>query len=132
MKLLCEPSVPKTERTKLIEDAFGGQAERYLVNFMKLLCERNLLGEFAGCCEEFTRRYHADHGIAEAVVTSAVALSDAQLYGPEGEAGKNQRKNRGAGTEAGCFCGGRSYVWNWKESSLTERFRPECQEFPEN
>ena len=46
---------------------------------MKLLCERNLLGEFAGCCEEFTRRYHADHGIAEAVVTSAVALSDAQL-----------------------------------------------------
>ena len=79
VKLLCEPSVPKTERTKLIEEAFGGQAERYLVNFMKLLCERNLLGEFAGCCEEFTRRYHADHGIAEAVVTSAVALSDAQL-----------------------------------------------------
>ena len=69
VKLLCEPSVPKTERTKLIEEAFGGQAERYLVNFMKLLCERNLLGEFAGCCEEFTRRYHADHGIAEAVVT---------------------------------------------------------------
>ena len=50
VKLLCEPSVPKTERTKLIEEAFGGQAERYLVNFMKLLCERNLLGEFAGCC----------------------------------------------------------------------------------
>ena len=50
-----------------------------MVNFMKLLCERNLLGEFAGCCEEFTRRYHADLGIAEAVVTSAVALSDAQL-----------------------------------------------------
>ena len=49
------------------------------MNFMKLLCERNLLGEFAGCCEEFIRRYHAEHGIAEAVVTSAVALSDAQL-----------------------------------------------------
>ncbi len=79
LKLLCEPSIPKQERTKLIEDAFGGQAERYLVNFMKLLCERNLLGEFAGCCAEFTRRYHADHGIAEAVVTSAVALSEAQL-----------------------------------------------------
>ena len=79
VKLLCEPSVPKTERTKLIEEAFGGQAERYLVNFMKLLCERNLLGEFAGCCEEFTRRYHADHGIAEAVVTSAVALTDEQM-----------------------------------------------------
>ena len=79
LKLLGEPAIPQDERMKLLDEAFGGQAERYLVNFMKLLCERNLLGEFAGCCEEFTRRYHADHGIAEAVVTSAVALSDAQL-----------------------------------------------------
>ena len=79
LKLLGEPAIPQDERMKLLDEAFGGQAERYLVNFMKLLCERNLLGEFAGCCEEFIRRYHADHGIAEAVVTSAVALSDAQL-----------------------------------------------------
>lgn len=78
VKLLSEPSIPKEERIGLIENAFGEQAERYLVNFIKLLCERSLLGEYAGCCEEFTRRYHADHGIAEAVVTSAVALSEEQ------------------------------------------------------
>ena len=79
VKLLSEPSIPKEERIKLIEEAFGGQAERYLVNFIKLLCERSLLGEYAGCCEAFTRRYNADQGIAEAVVTSAVALSEAQM-----------------------------------------------------
>lgn len=79
VKLLSEPSLPKEERIKLIEEAFGGQAERYLVNFIKLLCERGLLGEYAGCCEAFTRRYNADHGIAEAVVTSAVALSEIQM-----------------------------------------------------
>ena len=79
LRLLGEPSSPKQERTKLVEDAFGAQAERYLVNFLKLLCERNLLGEFSGCCDEFTRRYHADHNIAEAVVTSAVALSESQM-----------------------------------------------------
>ena len=79
VKLLSEPSIPKEERIKLIEEAFGGQAERYLVNFIKLLCERGLLGEYAGCCEAFTRRYNADHGIAEAVVTSAVALREAQM-----------------------------------------------------
>ena len=79
VKLLSEPSIPKEERTKLLDTAFGTEAERYLVNFLKLLCERDLLGEFAGCCEEFTRRYHADHGIAEAVVTSAVALTDEQM-----------------------------------------------------
>ncbi len=79
VRLLSEPSLPKTERTKLIEDAFGGQAERYLLNFLKLLCERNILSEYAGCCEEYVRRYNADHNIAEAAVTSAVALTESQL-----------------------------------------------------
>lgn len=79
LRLLGEPSIPKEERNGLIETAFGAQAERYLVNFLKLLCERNILMEFAGCCEEFTRRYNVDHNIAEAVVTSAVALSETQM-----------------------------------------------------
>lgn len=76
--LLCEPSIAKDERTGLIESAFGSQAERYLVSFLKLLCEKGILREYEGCCEEFTRRYNADHNIAEAVVTSAVALTDSQ------------------------------------------------------
>ena len=48
ISLLGEPSIPKEKRLGLIEEAFGGQAERYLVNFLKLLCERKLLGEYAG------------------------------------------------------------------------------------
>ncbi|MBS6397946.1 MAG: ATP synthase F1 subunit delta [Clostridiales bacterium] len=79
MKLLMEPSIPQEERNGLIEKAFGAQAERYLVNFLKLLCERNILREYAGCFEEYTRRYNVDHNIAEAVVTSAIALSQEQL-----------------------------------------------------
>ena len=77
--LLGEPAIPVEERKNLIEQAFGSQAERYLLNFIKMLCERNLLKEYAGCCEEFTRRYNVDNGIAEAVVTSAVALDADQL-----------------------------------------------------
>lgn len=79
LRLLCEPSVAKGERTDLIEAAFGGQAERYLVNFLKLLCERGILNEYAGCCDEFKKRYNADQGITEAVVTAAVPLSETQL-----------------------------------------------------
>ena len=45
MKLLSEPSVPWEERAKLIDEAFGSQAQKYLVNFIKLLCERNILRE---------------------------------------------------------------------------------------
>lgn len=73
--LLSEPSIKKDERTDLIDKAFGEDAEKYLVNFLKILCEKNILREYEGCVEEFTKRYNADHGIIEAVVTSAVALS---------------------------------------------------------
>ena len=49
-----------------------------MVNFIKLLCEKNLLREFGGCQEAFQRRYFAAHNIAEAVVTSAASLSKEQ------------------------------------------------------
>ena len=79
LKLLSEPSISLDERRGLIDAAFGTSAEKYLVNFIKLLCEKGYLGEFAGCCDEFMRRYNADHNITQAVVTSAVALTDEQM-----------------------------------------------------
>ena len=78
LKLLQEPSIPFRERAGMIDDAFGQGGNRYLVNFIKLLCERGYLGEYAGCCDEYTRRYYADHNLTEAVITSAVALDDTQ------------------------------------------------------
>ena len=79
LHLLGEPAIKKDERLDLIDKALGESCEKYLINFIKLLCERSLLGEFEGCCDTFVKRYNADHNIAEAVVTSAVKLSDEQL-----------------------------------------------------
>ena len=79
LQLLGEPSLAKEERLGLIEEAFGASADRYLVNFLKLLCERGILAEFAGCCEEYVRRYNEDHNIAEAVVIGAWKLTDEQM-----------------------------------------------------
>ena len=93
LKLLSEPSIKKEDRTKLIEEAFGGQAERYLVSFMKLLCERGIISELEGCCDEFVRRYNADHNIAEAVVTSAKALNNDQLTALKSKLEKVSGKN---------------------------------------
>lgn len=78
LQLLSEPALAKEERLGLIDAAFSRQAQPYLVNFLKLLCEKGLIREFAGCTEEFTRRYNQEHGIAEAIVTSAVELSKEQ------------------------------------------------------
>lgn len=81
IKLLGEPSIPKAERVKLIDTAFGANVHHYLLNFMKLLCEHNIIREFFGCCEEYTRRYNVDHNITEAVVYSAIPLSEVQAKG---------------------------------------------------
>ena len=78
LRLLAEPSIPKTERVGLIHTAFEGKIHVYLRNFLKLLCENGMLREFSDCCREFRTRYNEDHGIAEAVVTSAVPLTEEQ------------------------------------------------------
>ncbi len=77
--LLSEPSIPKKERLKLVDEAFDGQLQPYLLNFIKILIERGLLRQFSACTRRFKESYYKDHGIAEAMVTSAVALNDAQV-----------------------------------------------------
>lgn len=76
--LLGEPTISLERRGELIDEAFAG-AEAYVLNFLKLLCERNLLREFAGCCDQFMNRYREERGIAVATVTSAVPLGEEQL-----------------------------------------------------
>ena len=76
--LLMEPSVPFAERAKMIDEAFGEGTEGYLVNLMKLLCEKGLLNEFSACAEEFERRFDTAHGISRAEVVTAVPLSAQQ------------------------------------------------------
>lgn len=76
--LLSEPSVPKQNRTELLDEAFGGRIHPYLLNLLKLLCENGNLKEWSGCVKEFQIRYHADFKITEAVVTSAVPLTKKQ------------------------------------------------------
>ena len=74
LRLLQIPSIPKRERCGLLDQAFEG-LHPYVVNFLKILCEEDLLGELSGCLAAYKERYNADHGILEAVVTSAVPLS---------------------------------------------------------
>ena len=76
--LLLEPSVPRRERLRLLDEAFKDQIHPYLMNFLMILLENSLLRGFSECCRIFRESYNKDHGIAEATVTSAVALTNAQ------------------------------------------------------
>ena len=78
LRLLSIPSIPKKERCGLLDEAFRGQVHPYVLNFLKLLCERGYLRELAGCVRAYRVRYNAEHGILEATAVSAVALTDEQ------------------------------------------------------
>ena len=50
----------------------------YVLNFLKILCERGALHEFEGCVSAFTALYNQAHGIVEASVTTGVPLEAEQ------------------------------------------------------
>ena len=79
VRLLLEPSVKKNERLSLLDKAFGEEIHPYLLNFLKLLTEKGLLRSYSGCLKRFRALYNQDHGITDAVVTSAVPLDEAQV-----------------------------------------------------
>lgn len=78
IRLLGNMSLSKEERVKIIDSVLRGQVHPYLLNFLKILCERGALAEYEGCLAAFKTLYNQAHGIVEATVTTAVALDDEQ------------------------------------------------------
>ena len=78
VKLLAMPSVPKTDRCAALDKAFRGQVEPYLLNLLKLLCEKGEIRALPDCAEEYRARYNQAHGILEATAVSAVPLTGRQ------------------------------------------------------
>ena len=79
LRLLSQPNVPKKERCAMLDEAFAQNGvQPYLVNFLKLLCERGSLGEAKGCEKEYRSRYNAAHGIVEATAVTAAPLTASQ------------------------------------------------------
>lgn len=80
LRLLSNMSLSKDERVQILDGALRGQVHPYVLNFLKILCERGALSEYEGCVAAYTALYNQAHGITEASVTTAAPL------------GKDQRK----------------------------------------
>lgn len=77
-RLLGNMSLSKQERVTILDRVLRGQTHPYLLNFLKILCERGVLNEYEGCLSAFKALYNQAHGIVEATVTTAVPLDEAQ------------------------------------------------------
>lgn len=78
VRITSSPSLTKSERRDLLDQAFEGQVHEYLLSFLKLLSEKGAVGEFPGCVKEFRDLYNEDNDILEVKCVSAVALSEDQ------------------------------------------------------
>lgn len=77
-RLLMNMTLSKDERVQIADAALRGQVHPYVLNFIKILVERGAASELPECADVFQERYRKAYGIAEADVTTAVKLSDAQ------------------------------------------------------
>ena len=78
LHLLSIPSIPKKERCGLLDQALRGQVHPYVLNFLKILCEKGTLRELPGCARAYRVRYNQAHGILEAMAVSAVPMTEQQ------------------------------------------------------
>ena len=61
VRLLSNMALGKEERLGILDSALRGQVHPYVLNFLKILCERGALSEFAGCEEAYRELYNKDH-----------------------------------------------------------------------
>lgn len=77
-KLLENPAVKQDERLALLDEAFRGSVHGYVLNFLKILCEKRALGSVAGCEAEYRAQLYAARGLLPVVASTAVPLTAVQ------------------------------------------------------
>ena len=78
-KLLQNPAIQKEERLALLDAAFRTSVHAYVVNFLKILCEKSALNMLKGCADEFRALLFDARGILPVTAISATALTEQQI-----------------------------------------------------
>lgn len=77
-RLVQNPALPAAERLGLLDEAFAG-VHPYVLNFLKILCEKTALGLLDGCLAQYRALYYEAKGILPVEAMSAVPLDKDQL-----------------------------------------------------
>ena len=78
VRLLSSPNLSKAERCQILDDSFRGKVHPYILNFLKILTEKNYIRHFISCCDAYTDLYNQDNGILVVTAVTAVELQPAQ------------------------------------------------------
>lgn len=77
VSLLDTPALPKEQRVALLDDTFSCLSP-YHLNFLKILCEKHGIKQYAACAGSYKTRFDEAHGILRATAITAVAMTEKQ------------------------------------------------------
>ena len=78
IRLLRSPNLSKEERCQILDQGFRGKVQPFLLNFMKILVEKDYIHLYSDCCRSYTRLYQRDHNSLSVTACTAVPLSQEQ------------------------------------------------------
>mgnify|MGYP000872892760 FL=1 len=78
-EILKTPKININEKKQVIEETFGSQVSQTLLNFLKIIIDKNRGTDILNIKSDFDARVNEHRGIVKATVESVVPLSDDQL-----------------------------------------------------
>ena len=78
IEFLASPAISLAERISSVDEAFGEDFPEYALSFIKVLTENGKIRSIFGCIEEFRKLAMSVSAKTDAVIYSAVELSDEQ------------------------------------------------------
>lgn len=76
LTFLSSPGIPMEKRTTALDVALGESVREYVLSMVKLLCEKGRISLLDECINEYNALLQIKNMKAEAVVTSAVELTE--------------------------------------------------------
>lgn len=75
-KLLNIPTLSKEEKVSMLDKVFEGRINVYMLNFLKILCEKGRIPHFYEIASYYTKLYNKENNIKEVLAITAVPLSE--------------------------------------------------------
>lgn len=91
LELLDTPALPKEEKLQLVDKAFSSLSE-YVINLIKILCEKRMSRELPDILKEYEALYDEKFGILRVEAVSARPMSDMQISALKEKLEKERQK----------------------------------------
>ena len=78
LQLLRSANLNVQTRCNIIDDSFRDKLHVYVVNFLKILTQKNYIRHFPHCVSAYQQQYNCDNNILPVTAVTAVALTESQ------------------------------------------------------